>query len=205
MTTSVCSRQRGSIRPSGYRYYRIGQANHAEAIRILRSVEMPIDEIKELLSNDSPDITRKLLDEHRRRLVERLAQQQRTLAFLEALIEREEGVMPYEVTIARVEPQPVAALRIRTSLQQAGETIGRGFGEVMSYLGKLGIAPAAAPLVIFHDVIDEETPAISRRAFQPRLPWLAKVTLSASNFLAVSWPPPCTTAHTVRSRLPITP
>ena len=119
---------------------------------------MPIDEIKELLSNDSPDITRKLLDQHRRRLVERLAQQQRTLAFLEALIEREECVMPYEVTIARVEPQPVAALRIRTSLQQVGEAIGRGFGEVMSYLGKLGIAPAAAPLVIFHDVIDEETP-----------------------------------------------
>lgn len=85
---------------SGYRYYRIGQANHAEAIRILRSVEMPIDEIKELRANDSPDITRKLLDGHRRRLAERLAQQQRTLAFLEALIEREEGVMPYEVTVA---------------------------------------------------------------------------------------------------------
>lgn len=153
----------GLLRPawvdpsSSYRYYRLGQANQAEAIRILRSVEMPVDEIKELLATDQPNVTRKLLDEHRRRLADRLAHQERTLAFLEALIEREEGIMPYEVTVARVEAQQVAAFRTHTTLRHVGDAIGRGFGAVMSYLGRLGIEPAGPPLVVFHDVIDEET------------------------------------------------
>lgn len=119
---------------------------------------MPLDEIKELLPNGQPDVTRKLLDEHRRRLADRLADQERVLVYLEALIEREEGIVPYDVTVYRVEPQLVAGTRIRTSLRNAGETVGRGFGVVMSYLGSLGIEPAGPPLVVFHDVIDEETP-----------------------------------------------
>ena len=47
----------GLLRPafvdpsSGYRYYRPAQANQAEAIRILRSVEMPLEEIGELLAD----------------------------------------------------------------------------------------------------------------------------------------------------------
>lgn len=41
----------GLLRPaevdpqSGYRYYRLSQANTAEAIRTLRSIDMPLDEI----------------------------------------------------------------------------------------------------------------------------------------------------------------
>lgn len=119
---------------------------------------MPLDEIKELLATHQPDVTRKLLDEHRRRLADRLADQERVLIYIEALIEREEGIMPYDVTVSRVEPQLVAGTRIQTSLPNAGETVGRGFGVVMSYLGRLGIEPAGPPLVVFHDVIDEETP-----------------------------------------------
>ena len=30
---------------SSYRYYRLGQANRAEAIRVLRQVDMPLEEI----------------------------------------------------------------------------------------------------------------------------------------------------------------
>jgi MerR HTH family regulatory protein len=44
----------GLLRPafvdpsSGYRYYRPAQANQAEAIRVLRSVDMPLEEIAAL-------------------------------------------------------------------------------------------------------------------------------------------------------------
>ena len=47
----------GLLRPawvdpsSGYRYYRPAQANQAEAIRILRSVELPLEEIGAVLAD----------------------------------------------------------------------------------------------------------------------------------------------------------
>jgi DNA-binding transcriptional MerR regulator len=39
---------------SGYRYYDLGQANKAEAVRILRSVDMPLEEIHEILETEDP-------------------------------------------------------------------------------------------------------------------------------------------------------
>ena len=41
---------------SGYRYYELGQANRAEAVRILRSVDMPLDEIRAVLDEDDPEL-----------------------------------------------------------------------------------------------------------------------------------------------------
>jgi DNA-binding transcriptional MerR regulator len=67
----------GLLRPafvdpsSGYRYYRPAQANQAEAIRILRSVEMPLEEIAALLA-ESGDPVAKRLRLHRERLEARL-------------------------------------------------------------------------------------------------------------------------------------
>ena len=64
----------GLLRPafvdpsSGYRYYRPAQANQAEAIRILRSVEMPLEEIGELLAEGGGEPAAKRLHRHRERL-----------------------------------------------------------------------------------------------------------------------------------------
>ena len=153
----------GLLRPawvdpsSGYRYYRLGQANHAEAIRILRAIEMPLDEIREVLAHDDAALVHKALDRHRARLQERLAEQERMLAFLERLIERQEGVMPYEVEIKDTLEQPVVAVRRTTSLTRIADDVAAGFGAVMGYLGSRGVAPSGAPLIIYHDVIDEHT------------------------------------------------
>ena len=57
----------GLLRPafvdpsSGYRYYRPAQANQAEAIRILRSLEMPLEEIAELLAAGGGELVAKRL------------------------------------------------------------------------------------------------------------------------------------------------
>lgn len=152
----------GLLRParvdesSGYRYYARGQANRAEAIRILRSVEMPLDETGEALAHDDPALVRKTLDRHRARLADRLAQQERMLAFLEQLIAREEGVMPYDVTLKNTSPQLVAAVRRTADLAHVGEAIASGFGAIMAHLGPLDVTPSGAPMAIYHDVIDTD-------------------------------------------------
>lgn len=141
---------------SGYRYYVLGQANRAEAVRILRSVDMPLDEIRTILDSDDPDVARTQLVVHRERLAGRLEEQERRLAYLETLIERRDGIMPYDIEIATVEPQPIAATTVTTNLRQVGQDIGTGFGTLMAGMGRAGVTPAGMPLIIYHTVIDEE-------------------------------------------------
>jgi effector-binding domain-containing protein len=155
--------ENGLLRPahvdpsSGYRYYDLGQANRAEAVRILRSVDMPLDEILAVLEADDPELVHKQLIVHRERLAERLAAQERMLAYLESLIQRKEGIMPYDVQIIEESPQLIAATRVRTNLRRIGDDIGAGFGTLMQGLGNAGIGPSGAPLIVYHDMIDEET------------------------------------------------
>ncbi len=142
---------------SGYRYYRLGQANRAEAIRILRRVDMPLEEIRRLLAEDDPEAVVKQLAMHRERLEDRLADQQRMLRFLQRLIERGGSIMPYDVAIKQVPAQCVASLTVDTTYAVIGETIAHGFGALVGAVVGAGVAPAGAPFIIFHDIIDEQT------------------------------------------------
>lgn len=142
---------------SGYRYYDLGQANRAEAIRVLRSVDMPLDEIRAVVDADNPDLARKHLVLYRKRLAERLSAQERMLTYLETLIEREEGIMAYDVQVIEETPRYIAAAKVHTNLRSIGDDIGAGFGTLMHGLGRQGATPAGAPLIVYHSVIDEET------------------------------------------------
>jgi effector-binding domain-containing protein len=142
---------------SGYRYYRASQARRAEAVRILRMVDMPLDQIRELLSEDDPESTTKRLAMHRERLAERLADQERMLRFLERLIDRGGTIVPYDVTTKQVPDQRVASLSMATSLATIGEDIAAGFATLMGAVTRAANQPAGAPFLIFHDVIDEQT------------------------------------------------
>jgi len=142
---------------SGYRYYELGQANRAEAVRILRSVEMPLDEIRAVFESDDPELVHKHLLVHRERLAERLAVQERALAYLETLIRRKEGIMPYDVEVTEVAPQLVAATKVHTNLSRIGGDIGAGFGALMMAMGRQGVAQSGPPLIVYPDIIDDET------------------------------------------------
>jgi effector-binding domain-containing protein len=142
---------------SGYRFYGRLQANRAEAIRILRSTGMPVEEIRDVLAESDPEITGKRLAIHRERLLDRLAEQERMLRFLERLIERGGGIMPYQVTVRKIEPQPVASVTLRTNLSTVGADIQQGFGTVVGAMAAAGLQPPCAPFIIYHDVIDEQT------------------------------------------------
>jgi len=142
---------------SGYRYYTLGQANRAEAIRILRSVDMPLDAIRSILDADDPGVTHKQLLAHRDQLAERLAAHERMLVYLEALILRKDQIMPYDVEITQGSPQLVAATRFDTNLREIGADIATGFGTLMRGIDQEGLAPAGAPLIVYHTAIDEMT------------------------------------------------
>ena len=141
---------------SGYRYYEPGQANRAEAIRILRSVDMPLEEIGEILDIEDPSEAKTALKRHHDRLVTRLADQQRMLEYLETIIDREK-IMPYDIGVEQVSARTVAAVRKTTNLKTIGDDIGAGFGQLMQFMGTAGVMPVGAPFIVYWDIIDEET------------------------------------------------
>jgi len=155
----------GLLRPayvdpsSGYRYYRPAQANQAEAIRILRSVEMPLEEIAAVLTSGG-DVVAKRLRLHRERLEARLAEHRRMLAFLQRLLDAED-VMPYEVTVKELPAQPVAATRTTTDLRGVSAAIGAGVHAILGELGRRGLEPAGPLQVVYHadQVLDDDTAA----------------------------------------------
>ena len=142
---------------SGYRYYQPSQANRAEAIRTLRMIDLPLEEIRELLAEDDPELTGKRLAMQRERLEEQLADHQRMLRFLERLINRGGSIMPYDVTIKQVEAQPIASVTAHTDLTTISDHIAQAFATLMGAVNQAGTFPAGAPFIVYHDVIDETT------------------------------------------------
>ena len=65
--------------------------------------------------------------------------------------------MPYDVEVTEAPPQLIAAVKVSTNLRNIGADIGTGFGTLMQAMGRAGVGPAGSPLIVYHDVIDEET------------------------------------------------
>jgi len=148
----------GLLRPawvdpdSGYRYYAVAQAVEAERIRLLRSLEVPLEEIAECLHD--PTGSRRVLDRHRRRLESRRDQLQALLASLDRL-EREDA-MTYDVRTKEVTPQQIIAIRTRTRLTDLGAEAGRAMSELFGHLGRAGAAPAGPPFALYHGAPTED-------------------------------------------------
>ncbi len=155
--------ERGLLEPafvdatSGYRYYDASQALRAEAIRILRSVDMPLDQIRVVLDS-GPDTVSARLRAHRETLLARAERSREAAAAVLDVIDGRRALVPYEISTTQLPELCVAAVSVETDLASIGRHIGEGFGAVMAALGEAGCSPTGPPFVIYHDVIDEETP-----------------------------------------------
>jgi effector-binding domain-containing protein len=138
---------------SRYRSSHLTQVNRAEAVRVLRPVGRPLDELRAVLDTDDTE----LLHKHFLVQRERPAGRERTLAYLERLIQPKEGIMPYDIQITEVASQMVAAARVHTTLSRIGDDIRGGFGKLMAAMSREGVSPSGAPLIVYPDLIDDET------------------------------------------------
>ena len=65
--------------------------------------------------------------------------------------------MPYTVQIENATPQLIAATKITTTRKEIGNDIGQGFGRLIGALGAESLEPSGPPLVVYYDLIDEDT------------------------------------------------
>ena len=65
-------------------------------------------------------------------------------------------MVPYEVKVQEVRPQPVAAVRYQLAPAEIGSVMGEAFGRVFAHIGRVGGTPAGPPLAAYRS-FDEET------------------------------------------------
>jgi DNA-binding transcriptional MerR regulator len=89
----------GLLRParvdpdSGYRHYSAAQVELAETIRLLRRLEVPLDDISALLATDDPARMREVLHAHQLRTAQRSAELKAVLQRLQPLLDGKEPIM----------------------------------------------------------------------------------------------------------------
>jgi DNA-binding transcriptional MerR regulator len=164
----------GLLRPelvdpeTGYRYYSPAQANIAQAIALLRSVDMPLAEIRALLQAGDATPVQTLLNEHRARLARRLAENQRMLAFVERLIEGG-AAMPYEVNLKEIPAQPVLAVRVESTSNRVGRDLSEAFGEIEREGHRLGVDLSGPPMIAYEDWTEARVHVQACMPVAPRL------------------------------------
>ncbi len=102
-----------------YRYYRYEQTLQAEKIRLLRSLEMPLEEIKQLL--DQPDVgqVRQQISQHRQHIEDKIASYRQALAALE-LLEQNEGTL-YPIQEREIPAQTYLSKTLKVKLSQVDQ------------------------------------------------------------------------------------
>ncbi|MEU0810987.1 MerR family transcriptional regulator [Streptomyces sp. NPDC005970] len=115
---------------TGYRYYRADQARDALSIGLLRSLDVPLAAIKDVLGGQDPAHA---LSGVRDRLDDELARRRRSLAALERILAH--GLPTAEVTLRREEPERVAVVRdVADSPEDIGRVTGACVGRLLALL-----------------------------------------------------------------------
>lgn len=136
----------GLLRPSlvdpetGYRYYRYDQAVQAERIRLLRSLGVPLEEIKQILAEADPRALRAHIAEHRQRIEALIVHYRQTVEALE-LLAQHEG-LPYHPEVKELSAQPFVYRRYNITLATIDETRARAQEALRAYLRKQGVPPS---------------------------------------------------------------
>lgn len=124
---------------TGYRYYSQTQAHDAERIRLLRSIDMPLEDIRTILAKQDSKTKQTLLLEHKKRIEAQLNSYQEALQTLADLSARD--IDAYPVAIKNVPEQSVIYVRQQTSLPQIETMRSRAFGELYGLLKQKHLTP----------------------------------------------------------------
>jgi DNA-binding transcriptional MerR regulator len=124
---------------SGYRYYRDDLIDRARAIRLLRGLEVPLDQIREMLAGDEDCLA--ALVKHRQSLDQRIRQLRDVAKSLDQFIQQERQANAMLTTNSNdvqektIDGQLIAAVRMKGKYSDCGKgfsKIGRAFGRYIA-------------------------------------------------------------------------
>ncbi|MDX2006590.1 MAG: MerR family transcriptional regulator [Meiothermus sp.] len=131
---------------NSYRYYDYEQTMQAEKIRLLRSLEMPLEEIKLILETSDPGQVRARLEQHRQHIEDKIAGYRKALAALE-MLESSQGTL-YPVQIKEVPEQTYLSLHFETPLSQVDAVRVMALERLQRYALEHHLTPVGAGFAI---------------------------------------------------------
>ena len=162
----------GLLRPAlvdpdtSYRYYLLSQVRVAETIRLLRALDMPLDDVRRFLAEDDPAATRELLNRHQRRMEDRVEEGQRILSYLHRLQGEDDFPASAPVRARHFEDQPAMCVRACVPEPEVPGTWRALAAELRSFLGRCN-EPATGPVgAIFPDPVHLDE-AVNMTVFVP--------------------------------------
>jgi DNA-binding transcriptional MerR regulator/effector-binding domain-containing protein len=147
----------GVLRPAhvdewtGYRWYERAQVREAVAVRRLRELRVPLDEVTVLVRSDDASL-REALAVHRARLEGELVETRQVLTELDRLIEGREHLVTELTLDLRLVDEPAgryAVVRDRVRVDDMFTHVPETIMRVCGWLQEHGIQPDGEPLTIF--------------------------------------------------------
>ena len=132
---------------SGYRFYDTGQVPVAQVIRRFRDLDMPLDQVRAVLTAPDVETRTKEIIAHLNAMESKLAELQMSVSSLRALLEAP-AVRP-EVEFRSIPATRALAVRGTVTVQQAWAWGTDVFGEIYGRIEQAGLTPAGPGGALF--------------------------------------------------------
>ncbi|MBE9479561.1 MAG: MerR family transcriptional regulator [Chloroflexi bacterium] len=141
---------------TGYRYYDEGQLERARMILLLRSIDMPLDKIKEVLA--APKATSSNLVEHYWSGVEsRMQHGRRVVDHIYIILRGEEKRMPYKVDQKELVDTMMISICEEVSIADLIPYICRSTASLRAFAVEAGLEVTGPPMGIYHGEVNEDS------------------------------------------------
>ena len=137
-----------------YRRYSVEQLDVGILIRLLRDLDVPLEEIAAQIGCGDPERLRDVLAAHRRRIAERVTELERILRRIDAALEGERGLLPYEVELVTLDPVWVVSRRTTTSRSRLDEELDRCLAHLETGLAASGHRATGREVVLYHNALN---------------------------------------------------
>jgi DNA-binding transcriptional MerR regulator len=140
---------------TGYRQYHSSQLVDAAVILRLRSLDLPLDQVRRIVTARDPEVTRALLADHTTRMQARLDEVSRIVAELQ-----DTAAHPQAHTPVHVRDQPATpTLRVRGRVNEAtfAKFLDRAYADLDAAVGRLGVTPSGPPGALYGAEIADDT------------------------------------------------
>jgi DNA-binding transcriptional MerR regulator len=128
---------------TGYRAYDVGQLTDAVVIRRLRSLDLPLAQVRAVVEARDPDVTRRILAEHEAIMRTRLDEVTRIVSELQDGVDSPGLHTPVHVTTQAA--SHTLAVRGRVTEDEFAAFLGSAFGRLRGLVARLGVTPTGPP------------------------------------------------------------
>ena len=149
---------------TGYRAYHAAQLTDAAVIRRLRSLDLPLAQVREVVEARDPQVTRRVLADHESVMRSKLDDVTRIVAELQDGVERPGLHTPVHVTTRAA--AHTLAMSGSVTEDNFAEFLGASFAALAGVAERLGVEPAGPPGALFPpEILDDNAELVE--AFLP--------------------------------------